>query len=239
VDKHWRTQSLAATKACQNLCRTTFACTADAQHALTTFIRGLQATSLHERTIEPRPRSNTRGRPRPGAPPAQVVYHITGALTSSLAAHAALVAPESGFVLATTALDACRLPPQDLLAGDQGQQAGERGVRFLQDPSFVASALSLKKPERMMALLMVMTVCLLVDAALEYRIRQALKDQEATFPHQNGQPVHNPTARWVFQYFVGIHRLRIRGEGACVLNLNDQHQQRLRLLGRSYEAFYA
>ena len=35
-----------------------------------------------------------------------------------------------------------------------------------------------------MALLRVMTVCLLVYAALEYRIRQALKDHDATFPNQ-------------------------------------------------------
>ena len=239
VDKHWRTQSTAETKAFQNLCRTAFACTAEAQHALTTFIRGLQATSLHVSTIEPRPRYNKRGRPRPGAPPAQVVYQITGALTSSLAAHAALVAPESCFVLATNELDECRLPPQDLLAGYKGQQAVERGFRFLKDPSFLASSLYLKKPERIMALLMVMTVCLLVYAALEYRIRKTLKDQDATFPNQKGQPVQNPTARWVFQYFVGIHLLRLRGEGAFVLNLNAQHQQLLRLLGRSYEAFYS
>jgi transposase len=239
VDKHWRTQSTAETKAFQNLCRTAFACTADAQHALTTFVHRLQATSLHESTIEPRPHDHKRGRPRPGAPPAQVVSHLTGALASSLVAHAALVAPESCFILATNELDACRLPPQDLLAGYKGQQAGERGLRFLKDPSFVASSLDLKKPERMMALLMVMTVCLLVYAALEYRIRKALKDQDATFPNQQGQPVQNPTARWVFQYFVGIHLLRIRGEGAFVLNLNDQHQQLLRLLGCSYEAFYS
>jgi transposase len=109
----------------------------------------------------------------------------------------------------------------------------------LKDPRFLAASLYLKKPERIMALLMVMTVCLLVYAALEYRIRKALKDSDATFPNQKGQPVQNPTARWVFQYFVGIHLLRIRGEGAFVLNLNDQHQQLLRLLGRSYEAFYS
>jgi hypothetical protein len=37
-----------------------------------------------------------------------------------------------------------------------------------------------------MALLMVMTVCLLVYAALEYRIRIALKEQNATFPQSKG-----------------------------------------------------
>jgi transposase len=109
----------------------------------------------------------------------------------------------------------------------------------LKDPRFLASSLYLKKPERIMALLMVMTVCLLVYAALEYRSRQTLKAHQATFPNQQGQSVQNPTARWVFQYFVGIHLLRVPGQGAFVLNLNDQHQQLLRLLGRSYETFYS
>jgi hypothetical protein len=45
-----------------------------------------------------------------------------------------------------------------------------------------------KKPERIMALLMVMTVCLLVYAALEYRLRTALKDHDATFPDHKGKP---------------------------------------------------
>ena len=56
-----------------------------------------------------------------------------------------------------------------------------------------------------MALLMVMTVCLLVYAALEYRIRQALKDHAATCPDQRGQQIQHPTARWVLHAFVGIH----------------------------------
>jgi transposase len=136
-------------------------------------------------------------------------------------------------------LDEHTLPAQALLEGYKGQQHAERGFRFLKDPRFLASSLYLKKPERIMALLMVMTVCLLVYAALEYRIRQTLKAHQATFPNQKGQPGQNPTARWVFQYFVGIHLLRVPGQGAFVLNLNDQHQQLLRLLGRSYEAFYS
>ena len=94
--------------------------------------------------------------------------------------------------------------------------------RVLKAPRFLASSLSLKKPERIMALLRVMTVCLLVYAALEYRIRQALKDHDATFPNQTGQPVQNPTARWVFQYFVGIHVLLIPGEGALGCSISQR-----------------
>ena len=239
VDKHWLKQSTAEAKAFQQLCRTAYACAADAQHALATFIHGLQATSLHEGTVQPRPRYSRRGRPSQDTPPAQIAYHITGALASSLAAHEALVAPHSCFILATNELDERTLPAQALLEGYKGQQHAERGFRFLKDPRFLASSLYLKKPERIMALLMVMTVCLLVYAALEYRIRQTLKAHQATFPNQKGQPGQNPTARWVFQYCVGIHLLRVPGQGAFVLNLNDQHQQLLRLLGRSYEAFYS
>jgi hypothetical protein len=39
----------------------------------------------------------------------------------------------------------------------------------------MAATLYLKSPQRIMALMMVMTLCLLVYAALEYRLRQALK----------------------------------------------------------------
>jgi len=90
-----------------------------------------------------------------------------------------------------------------------------------------------------MALLLGMTVCWLVYAALESRIRKGRTDSQATFPNQKGPPVQNPTARWVFQDFGGIHLLRIPGEGAFVLHVNDQHRQLLRLLGPPYEAFYA
>ena len=46
---------------------------------------------------------------------------------------------------------------------------------------------------------MVMTVCLRVYAALEYRIRTALKEHGATFPDQKGKRIQTPTARWVFK----------------------------------------
>ena len=57
------------------------------------------------------------------------------------------------------------VPAPEVLAGYKGQVYAERGFRFLKDPQFLASSLYLKKPERIMALLMVMTVCLLVYAA--------------------------------------------------------------------------
>lgn len=188
--------------------------------------------------VRPRPRYGKRGRPGSDIPPDQVVYFIEGSLASRIAARQALVDRQSCFLLATNEMDATQLPPQALLEGYKGQGHAERGFRFLKDPRFLASSLYLKKPERVMALLMVMTVCLLVYAALEYRIRNALKNHGATFPNQMGTPVQNPTARWVCHYFVGIHVLLIPGHWPLVLNLTEAHQQLFILLGKPYERFY-
>ena len=89
-----------------------------------------------------------------------------------------------------------------------------------------------------MALLMIMTVWWLVYAALEYRIRTALKAHGATFPDQKGKPTQTPTTRWVFHYFVGIHVLFIPQQGLIVLNLTEEHQHLLQLLGTRYAWFY-
>jgi len=95
VNNHWLKQSAAEAKAIQQLCRTAYACAADVPSARTTFAQGLQATSLHEGTVHPTPRYRMRGRSSQDTPPARVVYYSTGALAASLAAHEALVAPQS------------------------------------------------------------------------------------------------------------------------------------------------
>ena len=238
VATQWRTQSDQAGRAFKRRCRTACACAADAQHALTSFAAGWPTTVLPDRTVGPTPHYGQRGRPGPGTPPDPIGSPMTGALASPLTAHRARADQQSCFILATHALDEAQVSAQAVLDGYRGQARAERGFRFLKDPQFLASSLYLKKPERIMALLMVMTVCLLVYAALEYRIRTVLKEQEATFPDQKGKRIQNPTARWVFHYFVGIHVLYIPGQGLMILNLTDEHQHLLQLLGKRYEWFY-
>jgi transposase len=90
-----------------------------------------------------------------------------------------------------------------------------------------------------MALMMVMTLCLLVYAAIEWRIRQALQVRDQTFPDQKGQPTQRPTARWVFQFFSGIRLLLISQTQRIVLSLNEHHRALLALLGNRYVDLYA
>ena len=238
VDKQGRMQSDQEVKACRTLCRTALACEADAPQARARCTEGLPTTFLHDSAVCPTPHYRQRGRPGPGAQPAHLVYHIVGAWASRLTDRQARVDQQSGLILATNERDEGQLAPQAVLDGSKGQARAARGFRFLKAPQFLAASLSLKKPERIMALWMVMTVCLLVYAALEYRIRTALKEHGATVPDQKGKRLQNPTARWVFHYFVGMHVLYIPGQGLMILNLTDEHQRLLQLLGKRYAWFY-
>lgn len=101
----------------------------------------------------------------------------------------------------------------------------------------MASSLFVKKPERVEALLFVMTLCLTVYAALEYKLRQQLEQQKQTIPNQLGKPITNPTMRWVFALFTGIHILYGMPQ-LMVLNLKPIHDQVVTLLGTPYKKCY-
>ena len=126
-----------------------------------------------------------------------------------------------------------------MLADYKGQQTVERGFRFLKDPMFLASSVFLKSPRRIMALTMVMTICLLVYAALEHRIRESLKKNGHTFPNQVEKMVKNPTVRWVFQYFQNIPVIYLLQKKAAILNLKEHHHSLLKLLGDQYLKLYS
>ena len=82
-----------------------------------------------------------------------------------------------------------------------------------------------------------MTLSLTVYAALEYKIRQELQKQDITLPNQLGKQVKNPTARWVFQMFSGIHVL-FGQEKPIVLNLKPNTLKIINLLGKNYQKYY-
>jgi len=143
-------------------------------------------------------------------------------------------------MVATNELDQAALSDEELMETyAKKQQKVERGFRFLKDPLFMASTVFLKSAERIMALAMIMTLSLLVYSALEHRIRESLKMHQTTFPNQKGQPIDHPTARWVFQFFTGIHLLVMASIGEAVLNLKQAHQALLVLLGEHFVALYA
>lgn len=239
VNKQCNKLSSAELKAFNKLCAQEFACEADAHKALVAFEKNLKMTVVSNIKINADPRFNNKGRPAKDRRPDYYVYCIEGTLACLLEERTRRLERKSCFILASNQLNCEALSDEDLIKAYKDQQKVERGFRFLKDPMFMASTLFLESPKRIMALMMVMTLSLLVYAALEHRIREVLKTHDEVFPDQKGQLIQNPTARWVFQYFKGICVLVIEHTRALVLNLNEHQIKLLRLLGKPYEALYA
>lgn len=233
-------QGSADLKALGLLCQQAFACKPDAQAALDAFAQRLTLTTVSESRIVQRPHYSGKGRPGKHQAPVAIHYHIESQLASRIDVHTRKLQQQSCFIVATNELDEAALSHEQVIdTYTQDQQKVERGFRFLKDPLFRASTLFLKSPQRIMALMMIMTLCLLVYGALEYRLRRALQQHQRTFPNQRGQASERPTARWVFQFFSGIHVLCVAQVQAIVLNLNEHHRALLALLGERYVALYA
>ncbi|MCP4326732.1 MAG: IS1634 family transposase, partial [Alteromonadales bacterium] len=188
-----------------------FACQADAQRALDKLTKKMKYHQIAEQQLVEHKVYEGKGRPKKGAPVKCIEWQITAELMESEAVIKQVVEQKSCFVLATN-IDKEALSPIALLKHYKAQSEVEKGFRFLKDPLFFVSSLFIKKPSRIDALLMVMTLSLLVYSIAQRRMRANMKKLEATIPNQINQEIPTPTLRWVFQCFEGINLLKYDGE---------------------------
>lgn len=224
-------------KVYSKLSKKAFSCEEDARKAHEDFQKSLKWHQMHNTTIITKGKFGTKGRPPQGAVPEAVHYFITADLVAQKQKMDQAADDQSGyFILATNRLE---MSAEVLLHEYKSQQRVERGFRFLKSPEFLASAIFLKKPERIEALLMIMTLCLMVYAGLEYTIRKELKAQDKSFPNQLGKPVQYPTTRWIFECFMEIQMVMISQLNQNVIaNLKERNIMLLDLLGERYWRFY-
>lgn len=227
-------------QATKKLQRQAFNCAQDARKALAHFNKKY---SYHTITgeVTSTQRYAQSGRPTQ-ASEMVTAWYLTLTITTDDDAIAQARKPLAKYIIATNVLDAQTLPADALLTLYKDQNCSvERGFRFLKDPMFFAHSLFLKKPSRIMALLMVMGLSLLIYALAEHHLRQQLLQHHQTIPDQRGKPTQHPTMRRVFQMFEGIHILTIRTDNAqqrIVTNVKDVHLQIATLLGDPILKFY-
>jgi transposase len=219
-----------------------FACAPDAEAALAQQLKHRPAWLTVQTQLVEQAKHAQPGRPRTGAPPDHLEWQLVATLAVDEAALAQAVRRQASYLVATNVLDPTQLPDLELIQSYQDQHSVERGFAFLKDPLFLASSVFLKKPERIVALALVMVLCLLVYRLAEHRLREQLTATGQTIPSQVNKPTDRPTMRWVFQCFEGIDLLHIRAgpnpATTLVLRVQPLHQQVLALLGPSYEEFY-
>ncbi len=235
-------ERLSAEKQWHKLSLQTFNCLEDAETAAKQFNQGWK---FHQVVAEAAPISHyaKRGRPSAEDEPEIIGYGLKGSISVASDRVESAKRNLGKFIIATNELDALKLSAVQMLSNytDQGISV-ERGFRFLKDPLFFADSLFLKKPERIMALIMVMGLALLIYTLAERQLRLALEENNEKIPDQKGKPTATPTIRWIFQTFEGIDILSIWVNGQLtsrqVLNLRPVHQQIIRLFGTQVRNCY-
>lgn len=238
----WKKEQLKAENQLRALTRQEFHCQGDAQKALDKISRKWTYHLPAQISLNSRNLTGKRGRPKTDAPPTEQRFRIHAQAKTNLQALRTALKPLGKFILATNELDQKALPGIEILAHYKDQNQVEKGFRFLKSPLCMAESVFLKKPERIVALAMVMCLAMMVYAMAERKLRLALKDNNQTIPNQKGKPYQKPTMRWVFQCFEGIeilyiHQNRQQPQRLC-LNLKPLHKQILQLLGPTFQKIY-
>lgn len=181
-----------------------------------------------------------KGRPKKDQVPSTVTYQIIGQCEQDLDKIERATTKAAHYIIGSN-IDPKELSDQQVIDAYKEQNQVERGFRFLKDPLFFTSSLFVKKPKRIMALLMVMLLSLLVYGIAERRMRACLKEQKETLPNQINQPTEKPTLRWVFQLLDGIHCLEITTEKSkqkMIEGLTPLREKILLLFGKNVANIY-
>ena len=226
---------------CWHLGTRRFACEADARAASERELKGKPTWLDIQSDVVAHPRHAGKGRPRKEASPTTYQWQIVATVTVNQPLVDEEALRKACFIVGTNELESEALSDHELVTTYKDQGGVERGFRFLKDPLFLASSVFVKKPERIIALSLIMVLCLLVYRLAEYRLRARLAETEQTIPDQVHKPTARPTMRWVFQCFEGIELLHVQTATTSltiVLRLESVHRLILTLLGPLYEKIY-
>ena len=122
----------------------------------------------------------------------------------------------------------------DMLSEYKGQSKTESGFRFIKDNTFEVSSVFLKKPERISALMMIMTLCLMVYGIAQHHLRESLDRAGDMVPDQTKKPTSRPTMKWIYRMFCNIQVIALEMEGhirEIVINVTEIHRKIIRYFG--------
>jgi transposase len=153
---------------CWHLSNRRFACEADARAAVERELKGKPGWLEVHSDLVAHPQYVGKGRPRKDASPTSHQWQVATTVTVNQGQVEQEALRKACWIVGTNVLDAAILSDQHLVTTYKEQGGVERGFRFLKEPLFLTSSVSVKKPERIMALSFIMVLCLLI-----YRLVQA------------------------------------------------------------------
>lgn len=240
VDKKVTKEASAIEKQLFHLQAKRFNCAEDAIAAAETLARKWTLHHLKGTQMIEHLSYEGKGRSKKEQKPSITQYQVIGKNEQGFAKIEHLKAKNAHYIIGSNT-DPKELSDQEVIHAYKEQHQVEGGFRFLKDPLFFAASLFVKKPKRIMALLMVMLLSLLVYGVAERRMRANLAEQEETLPNQIHQSTAVPTLRWVFQLLYGIHYLEISTEKQpqqVIEGLTPLRQKILLLFGTTVADIY-
>ena len=164
----------------------------------------------------------SKGRPKKCEVPEKIEFKLNAKLKRNETVITQIKLTKGRFILATNQLDKEALLDKDILPSYKEQSGTESGFKFIKDDAFEVDSIFLKKPGRISALIMMMTLCLMVYSYAQFFLRQQLLMNNATIPSQSNKETNKPTMKWIYRLFHGIHVLKLNNNMQhIVLNLND------------------
>jgi transposase len=196
-------------KALWHLSNQEFTCSSDATKSLDTFNKKWKYHTADAKVL-PIEKHAKSGRPGKDEKPTVVGYQIVGGVLQNQIYIEQAKMTKGKFILATNQLDETILSNTDMLLEYKEQSHTESGFKFIKDDTFEVSSVFLKKPERISALMMVMTLCLMVYSFAQYMLRNALLTNDEAVENQTGKPTNKPSMKWVYRLFLGISIIRLQ-----------------------------
>lgn len=242
LQKHIEKEAGAVKKLVWHLGNQTFACEKDAFKAAKEASKKLKYHKIDWKTqaIE---KHEKAGRPKEGAPLRITGYSLLGLFSPDEEVIAAVLQEKGRFILASNELDQTQLPDAAFLSEYKNQIKTEQGFRFIKSDTFEVDSVFLKKPERIEALMMVMTLCLMVYAIAQNTLRHSVEatPEPLDVPyHPKKQPL---TMTRVFKLFRCVQLVTIdtvtHGIQQLVTNLSPLLKRIIGFFGPQAERIYA
>jgi len=240
LDKKIKKEEEVQNKAWWHLSNLIFTCRDDATNQAEMQKKTLKLHGVTFAVVEEK-KHPSKGRPKAGDLPKTVGYKIEYNLTLNEQKIAEIRTRKGRFVLATNQLDDTALSNEEVLREYKAQSGVERGFKFIKDDTFQVDSVFLKTPERIDALMMVMTLCLMVYGVSEYELHQSLKASNETILSQTKKPTNTPSLSWVYFLFRVVNEVSVTtGEHiqTLVVNLNGVLRKIIRHFGKRAAAIY-
>lgn len=240
LDRSIKKEETEQTKAWWHLSNQVFTCATDATNQAESLKKALKFHDVTIQIVDVK-KHKGKGRPKTGEPPETVGYQIEYTLALDEDKIAKVRAKKGRFVLATNQLDAGILSDANVLSEYKAQSGVECSFKFIKDDTFQVDSVFLKTPERIEALMMVMTLCLMVYGVSEYELQQSLQASNESIPDAMKKPTQTPSLRWVYFLFRVVNEvIVVIGEQAqrLVVNVNDILRKIIRHFGPRASEIY-